>query len=190
VFTSPRDQQRRALSWFYQRHGSSFKLRELGQLLIQIHGQHAHQLLVKSEHQKALLDGYAGEYALTQQMAEHYRQWHTSCRELAQHQQQSQERTARAELLHYQLKELNEFNPLPGEFEQIDEEYKRLANSGQLLSKSACAEFAGRRRRCQSAKPALYRTPNGYRTGRDGCQLVRRPHYARRSGNSGQRGQR
>ncbi|MDU7134390.1 MAG: DNA repair protein RecN, partial [Enterobacteriaceae bacterium] len=112
------------------------QLRELGQLLIQIHGQHAHQLLVKSEHQKTLLDGYAGEYALTQQMAEHYRQWHTSCRELAQHQQQSQERTARAELLHYQLKELNEFNPQPGEFEQIDEEYKRLANSGQLLSTS------------------------------------------------------
>ncbi|MDP9566152.1 UNVERIFIED_ORG: DNA repair protein RecN (Recombination protein N) [Kosakonia oryzae] len=112
------------------------QLRELGQLLIQIHGQHAHQLLTKSEHQKSLLDGYAGEYALTQQMAEHYRAWHQSCRELAQHQQQSQERAARAELLHYQLKELNEFHPQPGEFEQIDEEYKRLANSGQLLSTS------------------------------------------------------
>ncbi|SFU19187.1 DNA replication and repair protein RecN [Kosakonia arachidis] len=112
------------------------QLRELGQLLIQIHGQHAHQLLTKSEHQKNLLDGYAGEYALTQQMAEHYRAWHQSCRELAQHQQQSQERAARAELLHYQLKELNEFHPQPGEFEQIDEEYKRLANSGQLLSTS------------------------------------------------------
>ena len=112
------------------------QLRELGQLLIQIHGQHAHQLLIKSEHQKTLLDGYAGEYALTQQMAERYRAWHQSCRELAQHQQQSQERAARAELLHYQLKELNEFSPQPGEFEQIDEEYKRLANSGQLLSTS------------------------------------------------------
>jgi DNA repair protein RecN (Recombination protein N) len=93
-----------------------------------------HQLLTKPEHQKTLLDGYTGEYALTQRMAEHYRQWHQSCRELAQHQQQSQERAARADLLQYQLKELNEFNPLPGEFEQIDEEYKRLANSGQLLS--------------------------------------------------------
>lgn len=112
------------------------QLRELGQLLIQIHGQHAHQLLVKSEHQKALLDGYAGEYALTLQMTEHYRLWHQSCRELAQHQQLSQERAARAELLQYQLKELNEFNPQSGEFEQIDEEYKRLANSGQLLSTS------------------------------------------------------
>ncbi|TLV05262.1 DNA repair protein RecN [Klebsiella indica] len=110
------------------------QLRELGQLLIQIHGQHAHQLLTRPEHQKALLDGYAGEYALTQRMDEHYRQWHQSCRDLAQHQQQSQERAARADLLQYQLKELNEFNPLAGEFEQIDEEYKRLANSGQLLT--------------------------------------------------------
>ena len=110
------------------------QLRELGQLLIQIHGQHAHQLLTKPEHQKTLLDGYTGEYALTQLMAERYRQWHKSCRDLAQHQQQSQERAARADLLQYQLKELNEFNPLSGEFEQIDEEYKRLANSGQLLT--------------------------------------------------------
>ncbi|MCS2168876.1 DNA repair protein RecN [Scandinavium sp. TWS1a] len=112
------------------------QLRELGQLLIQIHGQHAHQLLVKSEHQKSLLDGYAGESVLTLRMAEQYRQWHQSCRDLAQHQQLSHERIARAELLQYQLKELNEFQPLAGEFEQIDEEYKRLANSGQLISTS------------------------------------------------------
>lgn len=112
------------------------QLRELGQLLIQIHGQHAHQLLVKPEHQKSLLDGYTGESVLTSRMAEQYRQWHQSCRDLAQHQQLSHERIARAELLQYQLKELNEFQPLAGEFEQIDEEYKRLANSGQLISTS------------------------------------------------------
>ena len=112
------------------------QLRELGQLLIQIHGQHAHQLLVKSEHQKTLLDASAGESNLAHQMAENYRLWHQSCRDLAAHQQQSQERAARAELLQYQLKELIEFNPQPGEYEQIDEEYKRLANSGQLLSTS------------------------------------------------------
>ncbi|WP_336709314.1 MULTISPECIES: DNA repair protein RecN [unclassified Cedecea] len=112
------------------------QLRDLGQLLIQIHGQHAHQLLLKPEHQKTLLDGYAGEQALIQQMAERYREWHQSCRTLAQHQQLAQERSAKAELLHYQLKELNEFSPVAGEFELIDEEYKRLANSGQLLSTS------------------------------------------------------
>jgi DNA repair protein RecN (Recombination protein N) len=112
------------------------QLRELGQLLIQIHGQHAHQQLVKPEHQKSLLDAYAGESDLAQKMAEHYRLWNQSCRDLAMHQQQSQERTARAELLQYQLRELIEFHPLPGEYEQIDEEYKRLANSGQLIATS------------------------------------------------------
>lgn len=112
------------------------QLRDLGQLLIQIHGQHAHQLLLKPEYQKNLLDGYAGEQSLIAQMAERYRAWHQSCRDLAQHQQLAQERASRAELLNYQLKELNEFAPVAGEFEQIDEEYKRLANSGQLLSTS------------------------------------------------------
>lgn len=112
------------------------QLRDLGQLLIQIHGQHAHQLLLKPEHQKTLLDGYAGETGLMQEMAQSYRQWNQSCRILAQHQQLSQEREARRELLQYQLKELNEFAPVAGEYEAIDEEYKRLANSGQLLSTS------------------------------------------------------
>jgi len=112
------------------------QLRDLGQLLIQIHGQHAHQLLLKPEHQKTLLDGYAGETDLKQAMAQSYRQWNQSCRVLAQHQQLSQEREARRELLQYQLKELNEFAPVAGEYENIDEEYKRLANSGQLLSTS------------------------------------------------------
>lgn len=112
------------------------QLRELGQHLIQIHGQHAHQLLLKAEHQKRLLDGYGHQHALMQQMASRYHTWHQSCRDLAQHQQQAQDRAARSELLTYQLKELNEFAPLDGEFERIDEEYKRLANSGQLLSTS------------------------------------------------------
>ncbi|QUG74706.1 DNA repair protein RecN [Erwinia sp. E602] len=112
------------------------QLRELSQTLIQIHGQHAHQLLLKPDHQKALLDAYAGETLLVQNMAQRYRQWHQSCRALARHQQLAQEREARRELLQYQLKELNEFAPVSGEYEQIDEEYKRLANSGQLLSTS------------------------------------------------------
>ncbi|MGE1069276.1 DNA repair protein RecN [Pantoea agglomerans] len=112
------------------------QLRDLGQLLIQIHGQHAHQLLLKPDHQKHLLDAYAGHDDLLQQMRASYQTWHQSCRTLALHQQQAQERESRRELLQYQLKELNDFAPQQGEYEQIDEEYKRLANSGQLLSTS------------------------------------------------------
>ncbi len=110
------------------------QLRDLGQLLIQIHGQHAHQRLLKPDHQKNLLDAYADETQLMQEMAVRYRQWQQSCRTLVQHQQLSQERESRRELLEYQLKDLNEFAPQAGEYEHIDEEYKRLANSGQLLA--------------------------------------------------------
>ncbi|MGM3172846.1 DNA repair protein RecN [Dickeya lacustris] len=112
------------------------QLRELGQHLIQVHGQHAHQLLLKSDYQRHLLDAYADEPQLLASMRQAWLQWHRSCQALTQHQQASIEREARRELLQYQLKELNEFAPQAGEYEQIDAEYKRLANSGQRLSLS------------------------------------------------------
>lgn len=117
------------------------QLREVGHHLIQIHGQHAHQLLLKPEHQKQLLDAYADQPELLSQMRQAYQNWHYSCRQLAQYQQQVTEREARRQLLQYHLKELNEFSPQAGEYEQIDEEYKRLANSGQLLSLSQSALY-------------------------------------------------
>ncbi len=112
------------------------QLRELGQHLIQVHGQHAHQQLLKPEHQKHLLDAYAGHSSLLVEMRNAYNTWHQSCRDLTLYQQQSMEREARHQLLQYQLKELNDFSPQTGEYEQIEQEYKKLANSGQLLSLS------------------------------------------------------
>lgn len=112
------------------------QLRELGQLLIQIHGQHAHQLLLKPEHQRFLLDAYADPTPLSDSMRHHYQQWHSACRALASLQQQTLERESRRELLQYQLKELNSFAPVAGEFEGADNEYKHLASSGQRLTMS------------------------------------------------------
>ncbi|MEA9392415.1 DNA repair protein RecN [Acerihabitans sp. TG2] len=110
------------------------QLRELGHHLIQIHGQHAHQLLLRPDYQKQLLDAYADEKTLLHAMAGAYQQWHQSCLDLATFRQNAAEREARRELLHYQLKELNELAPVADEFEQIDREYKMLANSGQLIA--------------------------------------------------------
>ncbi|MEA0983611.1 DNA repair protein RecN, partial [Salmonella enterica subsp. enterica serovar Enteritidis] len=86
------------------------QLRELGQLLIQIHGQHAHHQLTKPEQQNSLLDSYANEAALAQQMAARYQLWHQRCRDLAHHQPQSQERHPSADLLQARLKQWNDFN--------------------------------------------------------------------------------
>lgn len=110
------------------------QLRELGQHLIQIHGQHAHQRLLKSEHQKQLLDAYADENGLLEAMRQAYQRWHRSRSDLMCYRKQAQEREARHQLLQYQLKELNEFAPQLGEYEQIDHEHKQLANRGQVLA--------------------------------------------------------
>ncbi|TDB61005.1 DNA repair protein RecN [Photorhabdus khanii] len=112
------------------------QLRELGAHLIQIHGQHAHQLLLESGHQKRLLDTYANQFNLQNEMKQAYQKWHQSCQDLAQFQQQALERQSRQQLLEYHLKELNELAPQPGEYQEQDNEYKRLANRGQLLSVS------------------------------------------------------
>ncbi|MGX8895232.1 DNA repair protein RecN, partial [Enterobacter cloacae] len=55
---------------------------------------------------------------------------------LATFQQQSLEREARQQLIDYHLKELNEFQPVAGEYPELDQEYKRLSNCGQFLTLS------------------------------------------------------
>ena len=112
------------------------QLRELGQLLIQIHGQNDHQLLLKSEQQKILLDGFINQPKLLEAMHNAWHDWHHSHTQLLQLRQQQIELQAQYQLLQYQLKELDEFSPQPGEYEQNDIEYKRLANSDQLLTLS------------------------------------------------------
>lgn len=109
------------------------QLKELGQMLIQIHGQHEHQQLLRSDYQQQLLDQYMDENSLLLSMKAAYKNWKNVTEQYHQYQKNRQERDAHRQLLQYQLKELNEFSPIPAEYEQIDEEYKRLANSEQLI---------------------------------------------------------
>ena len=112
------------------------QLKDLGQMLIQIHGQHEHQRLLRSEYQQLLLNHYMNEPELLSQMHQAYKQWKNACHAYQQYETSKQERDAHMQLLQYQLKELNEFSPIEGEYQQIDEEYKRLSNSEQLINLS------------------------------------------------------
>ncbi len=105
------------------------QLRELGSRLIQIHGQHAHQLLLENRHQRRLLDIYTGDFELQHEMKQAYQQWRQSCQALSLFQQQTLERRSRQQLLEYHLKELNELAPQLGEYQEQDSEYK---TSGKL----------------------------------------------------------
>ncbi|OCG56290.1 MULTISPECIES: DNA repair protein RecN [unclassified Gilliamella] len=112
------------------------QLKDLGQMLIQIHGQHEHQRLLRSDYQQLLLNHYMNEPTLLTQMYQAYKQWKDAVRTYQQYEASRQERDAHMQLLQYQLKELNEFSPIEGEYQQIDEEYKRLSNSEQLINLS------------------------------------------------------
>jgi DNA repair protein RecN (Recombination protein N) len=109
------------------------QLKALGQLLVGIHGQHAHHAMLKSEHQLTLLDSYANHRLLLDAVTAGYYRCKQVENELRLLQQSQQERIARKQLLQYQVEELDEFNLKPEEFGEIEQEHKRLANGAELI---------------------------------------------------------
>ncbi|WP_337842565.1 DNA repair protein RecN [Rheinheimera sp.] len=112
------------------------QLKALGQHLICIHGQHAHQLLLKNDYQRQLLDAFAhSQTALAQcrQLHKLWQQLKANYRELQQNQQQ---REAQRQLLEYQVAELDQFAPAEDEFPQLELEQQKLSNSHSLIQAS------------------------------------------------------
>jgi len=114
-------------------------LRELGESLVDIHGQHEHQSLLRPAVQRELLDAYAGHPALVTQVGALYRQWQELRDRLAEVTRSENDRTARDELLRYQLGELEAAGLSVEEIASLDAEHARQANAGRLLETSRCA---------------------------------------------------
>jgi len=111
-------------------------LRELGEKLVDLHGQHEHQSLLKNELQRLLLDDYAKNQTLLNQVKLAFKTWQQLNTEYQRLMQASQDRNAQLELLRYQVDELDTLDLQPDEVEEINIEHKRLANANQLLSSS------------------------------------------------------
>ena len=109
------------------------QLKGLGQFLLAIHGQNTHLQLLKEDHQRELVDGYAKHNELLAQVKETYALWHDKQRTLKALQEQAQQREDRIQLLTYQVQELDEFAIEEGEFEELEIEHKRLSNGQSLL---------------------------------------------------------
>ncbi len=107
-------------------------LQNLGDLLVDIHGQHAHQSLLKRDQQRELLDDYAGHQKIKQQLADAFQIWLASEDKLQQLSSASSERREKLELLRYQASELEELKLAESELLELDQEHSRLSNAGQL----------------------------------------------------------
>ncbi|MFZ5593154.1 MAG: DNA repair protein RecN [Pseudomonadota bacterium] len=108
-------------------------LQELGEKLVDIHGQHEHQSLLKSDIQLRLLDDYAGHGEHVSGVEKTWRQWKKLSAELEELRRAAHDRDARLELLRYQAGELEALELGEGELTLLDEEHARLANAGRLI---------------------------------------------------------
>jgi len=106
---------------------------ELGELLIDIHSQHAHQSLLRKPVQRALLDAFAGHLPLARAVEQSASDWLRSKRELELLAGARNEQSARAQLLSYQVEELNELALGDSELAELEQEQKRLANAESIL---------------------------------------------------------
>jgi len=114
-------------------------MKELGEMLVDIHGQHQHQSLLKPEVQRHLLDDYAGNKKLAAQVQAVFQDWKQASLQLDSLRQNAREKDARLELLRFHTQELETLALGDDELQQLDQEQRRLANGDKLLQQCSAA---------------------------------------------------
>ncbi len=107
-------------------------LRELGEVLIDIHGQQEFQSLTRRPAQRQLLDAHGRHEDKAREASEAYERWAARKQQLEELSHAGRDRDARLELLRYQVQELQALALQPDELPRLLAEHKRLANSGRL----------------------------------------------------------
>jgi DNA repair protein RecN (Recombination protein N) len=110
------------------------QLREAGEFLVDIHGQHAHQSLLRPAAQRELLDAHGGAEALAQDCARAFRDWKRLQALAAEAEQQYAQREAERAELQDRVSVLDRLAPLAGEWERLAAEHQRLAHGSSLLA--------------------------------------------------------
>ena len=115
------------------------QMREVADFLADIHGQNAHHSLLRSDAQRDLVDTHAGALALAREVAAAYGAWRTA-REARQAAEKDVEATVRErELLEWQVKELVALAFNADEWQETEQEQRRLGNANALLEGASVA---------------------------------------------------
>jgi DNA repair protein RecN (Recombination protein N) len=114
------------------------QLRELGEMLVDIHGQHAHQSLLKQEAQRALLDNQIAvrdpaATAQVQEVASLYKSWRALARQREEYETNAKNVLLERERLEWQVGELDKLAVKPGEWAEITNEHSRLSHAASLI---------------------------------------------------------
>jgi DNA repair protein RecN (Recombination protein N) len=109
------------------------QLRELGEMLIDIHGQHAHQSLLKTDAQRVLLDSQAGLQEEARAVASAFKAWRALAKQREEFETNAKNVLLERERLEWQVGELEKLAAKPGEWDEINNEYNRLSHAASLI---------------------------------------------------------
>jgi len=131
------DSQGRSRAYVNGSAVTATQLREIGEYLIDIHGQHAHQSLLRPESQRDLLDAHGNHHALRLTVQSAWKAWRSIERQIVLSEQDASTLEAARDKLDWQLAELDRLAIEAGEWEEISAEHTRLANGQALLDGAA-----------------------------------------------------
>jgi DNA repair protein RecN (Recombination protein N) len=123
----------RSRAYVNGRPATAQQLREIGEFLVDIHGQHAHQSLLRPASQRELLDGYAGAGELAGQVAAAFRTWQEIRQRRLALETDAQALAREKEQLEWQVQELDALGFEAGDWEDMQAEHKRLAHAASLI---------------------------------------------------------
>ncbi len=109
------------------------QMRDVGEYLLDIHGQHAHQSLLRPDAQRDLLDGYAGLISEVGELAGLFREWQTLLRRHTKLEQTAEAAASERELLLFQRHELEMLNFTVQAWMELQADYARLSHAADLL---------------------------------------------------------
>ena len=127
------DASGRSRSFINGRSATLQQLRAAGERLIDIHGQHAHQSLLRSEEQRDLLDAFSGSRELAQTVTAAYRRWQNLQQRRMAWEQNAATYMQEREQLQWQVRELATLNFSPGEWQILQADHSRLSHAASLL---------------------------------------------------------
>ncbi|HSP58612.1 MAG TPA: DNA repair protein RecN [Halomonas sp.] len=129
----------RSKAWINGQPATIGDLKALGERLIEIHSQHAHQALLREETHLRLLDDFAGQRQTVAALGDTFRRWQATRRRLKRLDEDGDELNARRQLLRYQVDELDQLALAEGELKALENEQEELAHAEERLRETQFA---------------------------------------------------
>lgn len=119
------------------------QLKELASVLIDVYGQHEHQSLTAAKKQFEILDNFCGEElsGIKRELAGEYKRYRELLREWEDADTDSVSRQKESDLIEFELKEIGEAQLAVGEDEQLEADYRRMANGSKILENVSAAAY-------------------------------------------------